>query len=283
MRTNQKTFLIVGLGLMGGSLAAALRKKFPHDRVIGTSRHQKTITLAKRKGLIHQGFVKLEPAVAQADFIFICGPVDIIPELISKVDCYAKPGTIVTHVGSTKRAIVRWAEKQHFKNIRFIGSHPLAGSHETGVSHSDQNLYKGAIVFLTPTPKTCRAALGKLSQIWKKLETKICTLAPEEHDKIVSEISHLPHAVASILVRAVSDSSLPYAASGFLDTTRIAQGDPRLWAPIFQTNRGNLLKHLRLFERTLKQFINLAEINDKRKIKQFLEKSSKKRKGINGS
>src|SRR3989338_2338861 len=161
------TFVIVGLGLLGGSLAAAIRKHFRSAKVIAISRNPRKIAFAKKKKLIHEGFTKFsDQALRNADFVFVCSPVDTVPKLILETDRFAKPGTIVTDVGSTKSEIVRWAERRRFKRIQFVGSHPLAGSHLTGVEHARRDLFQGAFVFVTPTPKSSRQAVRSISSFW---------------------------------------------------------------------------------------------------------------------
>ncbi len=274
---KHKTFVIVGLGLIGGSLAAAIRKHFRSVHVIGVSRSPKKITLAKKKRLIHEGFTHIRLAVQNADFVLICSPVDTIPKLVSEVNRYAKPGTIVTDVGSTKGEIVRWANSKRLRKIEFVGSHPLAGSHLTGLEHAKEDLFDKAFVFVTPTRKSNLRIVRTVSQFWKKLGTHVVTLSPEVHDQIVSQISHLPHAVASILMHTVSRNAIRYGASGFKDTTRVAQGDPGLWAPIFLTNRTNLLKDLYRFEKILRKLTTFLQKRSERPLRNFLRIASSKR------
>ena len=277
---KRTTFAIVGLGLIGSSLAASIRRRFSSDRVIGFSRDSKKIKLAKKKGFIHEGFSDLARAVSTADLIFVCSPVDTIPHLISKIDRYAKKGAVVTDVGSTKKTIVHWAACKHFRKIEFVGSHPLAGSHLTGMEHAKANLFQGAFVFVTPFGRSSRQPTRIISSFWKKVGAQVQIITPTAHDKIVSEISHLPHIIASILVHVVSGKSLRYAASGFLDTTRVAQGDPRLWVPIFITNDKNLIMDLTHFSNSLYKFISFLKRGSSRSIQNFLKLAARKRSKI---
>ncbi len=274
---KRRVFVIIGLGLIGGSLAAAIRRRFRSAHVIGVSRNPRKLALAKRKRLIHEGFTQLKVALRNADFVLVCSPVNTIPKFISQIDRYAQPKTIVTDVGSTKREIVRWADRRHFRNIQFVGSHPLAGSHLTGLEHARRDLFDGAFAFVTPTQKSKPRAVQAVSSFWKGLRASVRILSPDVHDRIVSQVSHLPHAVASLLVHAVSPASLRYGASGFLDTTRIAQGDPGLWAPIFLTNRTNLLRDLSRFEKALRHLMSLLEKKSGKSIQSLLKTASQKR------
>ncbi len=274
---KKKTYVIVGLGLIGGSLAAAISKRIPNASVIGVSRSSQKISFAKKKRFIDEGFTDFKSAVPSADYIFICTPVDTIPKLVSEIDRYAKPGTIVTDVGSTKSEIVKSVERKEMKHIQFIGSHPLAGSHLTGVRHARPDLFDRAFVFVTPSKNTSAKAVRDISLFWRKLNTSVKIMSPEVHDQLVSEISHLPHATAALLMHAVSSKALSYATSGFLDTTRVAQGDPRLWAPIFLTNRMNLAKNLNTLEQALAQLSRLVRQGKVKALVRFLKEASAKR------
>ncbi|MBI4372516.1 MAG: prephenate dehydrogenase/arogenate dehydrogenase family protein [Candidatus Omnitrophica bacterium] len=275
------SFAIVSLGLLGGSLAAAIRKRFKSAKIVAISRSPQKIAFAKKKRWIDQGFTTLSAkALRNVGFVLVCSPVDVIPRHVRETDRFAKPGTIVTDVGSTKSEIVRWVDGRKFKNIKFVGSHPLAGSHLTGARHARADLFEGAFVFMTPTRKSHREAVRSVSSFWKKLGAQVRIFSPEAHDQTVSQISHLPHAVASILMHASSPKPLGYAATGFSDTTRVAQGDPKLWAPIFFTNRAHLIRDLSRFEKILRQLTFFLKRRSKSSIHKFLETASQRRRKI---
>lgn len=290
MASGPQTFVLVGLGLIGGSLAAAIRRCFPRARLIGISRNRRKLTAARRRKWIDAGFTNLRTAFVRNPrdrrgrnparcLVLVCTPVDVTPTLISQTDRYAPAGTIVTDVGSTKHLIARWADRKRFRRIQFVGSHPLAGSHLSGVEHARADLFHGAHVFVTPTRASKTAAVRMVSSFWRKLGSQVQLLSPEQHDVIVSQISHLPHAVASILMHAVSSRMLRYGASGFLDTTRVAQGDPGLWTPIFLTNRGNLLLDLGRFQSALAHLIGALRNGSSPRVGRFLRVAARKRRG----
>ena len=277
---KRTTFVIVGLGLIGGSLAKTLRRHYRAARVIGVSRSQRKINLAKKKRLIHEGTMRVTRVLDGADFVFVCTPVDTIARSISVIDREATRGTIVTDVGSTKRELMEWANRNRFKNIEFIGSHPLAGSHLGGLEYSKADLFEGARVLITPAKRSSREAKQRIASIWKRLGSSVHVVTPEEHDRIVSQISHLPHAVAALLVEIVSPRSLKFAASGFRDTTRIAQGDARLWAPIFWANRKFLIRDLKRFLAALRQLTRGLKKGSPKNVEQILARASIKRKQL---
>jgi prephenate dehydrogenase len=279
-KAKKQILTIVGLGVMGGSLGAALRKRSRMVRVIGLSRSRSKIALAKRRGYIHDGTTELKAAVSGADVIVICTPVDTIINLISKIDRIAKRGAVVTDVGSVKFKMVNWAAGHTFQNIHFIGSHPLTGSHLTGVGHSRHDLYEGATVFVTPHRRSNRDALRRVGRLWRSLKSRVIELDAYEHDRMVSFISHVPHAVAASLVNATPERSVKHASSGFRDTTRIAMGEQDIWLPIFLDNRANLLRGLRGFERSLHSLMTSLMRSDKKKLKRFLTNAAHLRRQI---
>ncbi len=268
---------IIGLGLIGGSLGLRLKKRFPGTEVMGISRSSAKIKLARRRKAIDWGSVSPEKILSRADLVVICTPVSSIPGWIRKAETWARPETLVTDVGSTKGDLVRWAERQKFKNIIFIGSHPMAGSHHSGMKFANENLFDGSFTFVTRTPRTHPAVLKKIVTFWKKISDKVHILNPQVHDRIVSEISHAPHALAALMVLTASSASLPFAASGFLDTTRVAQGEPGLWRDIFTANRHFVLRNLREKRRHLDCFIDFLAKNQTASIYRWLQKASRTR------
>lgn len=249
-----KTITIIGLGLMGGSLAAACRKKFPGSRVIGISRDPQALRISKKKKWIHDGFVNLKEGVAQADLIIICTPVDTLKSMVLKVDAAAKKGAVVTDVGSVKGEIVSWASCRRFKNIQFVGAHPMTGSHERGIAVARPDLYERGFTFVIRSRGISSQAFAAVKAFWKKLSPRVVETTAEEHDQITGEISHLPHLSAVCLALTPADKSFRHAGPGFSDATRIAQGHPSIWVPIFMTNRRAVMAALSRFEAHLRMF-----------------------------
>ena len=277
---RSQTFAVVGLGLLGGSLGGALRKAFPKCSVIGVSRSRAKIKAALRKRFITSGTTNLKSAVQDANFVIICTPVDTIANLVFKIDSFAKRGTWVTDVGSAKHEIIEKIRKRRLNNIHFIGAHPMAGSHLTGLAHADPHLYRNAFVFVTKHAGMNQAAFKQVTALWKKICAKTVVINTKSHDEIVAEISHIPHFFAALLVDACSDRSLPFAGPGFKDITRVAQGDPRLWVPIFLANRSNIQKRLTRISKRLKSLQIFLQSGQTRQISAFLEKSAFRRHKI---
>lgn len=246
-----KRITIIGLGLIGGSLALAIKEKKLAKEIIGVSRRENTIRYAIRKRMVDCATLGLKKGVKDSDLVIIATPVLKIPELAKKIQPFLKKGAILIDAGSTKEYIVREIEKISRKDIYFVGSHPIAGSEKAGIAHADKNLFKGCWCILTRTASTDRKALEKVKRFWKALDMEIVVMGPIQHDTLVSKISHLPHAVAVALVNTLGKKDSIFAAGGFNDTTRIASGEPELWKDIFATNRENIIKDIGLLKREL--------------------------------
>jgi len=282
MLPMNKKVCIIGLGLIGGSLGMAIKKK-KLATVIGLTRKTSKIGLAKRKKAIDIGFVDPKKAVKEADIIFICYPIHlIIPELL-KIMKYVKPGAIITDVGSTKGVIVKYAEKIVKNRASFVGGHPMAGKETIGLEAADPQILKGSKYILTKTKRTNKKALGFLTSFIEKLGPKTMILSPEEHDIAVAGVSHSLIAVAASLVNVVGQSGKikklmsSLTSSGFKDSTRIASGDPTLAIDMFSTNRKAILKSIGSFKKNLIMIENNIKSGNKNMMKKELLKAKKLR------
>lgn len=273
-----KRIVVIGLGLIGGSLAAAAKKKFPRARIIGVTRNKAALASAKRKGWIHEGFTDLKKAFSNHDhaIIILCTPVDTLKNYLLKLDRLAPSGTVVTDAGSVKGFLARWAERQKWRSIQFVGAHPMAGSHERGIRHARPDLFNQALTFVTPGRKGTQTVVN----FWRKICRRVVLISPKSHDRITAEISHLPHLIAFLLVENVSPSSLRFAASGFLDTTRVAQADPDIWLPIFAENKKELLRTLHHFESRLKNMRKILQGKELAKLRGVLVRAQRRRRKI---
>lgn len=275
-----KTIAIAGLGLMGASLAARLRKIFPRTRILGISRSSKALLAAKRKGWIHEGVRNLAKGAASSDLVVLCTPVDVIPKTLKLLDSAARPGTLVTDVGSVKGSLLEACRRMKLRRIHFVGAHPMAGSHERGIEAARADLYDQGFVFLVRSPGGNGKAFQEVRRFWKKVSPRVVEISAGLHDRIVSEISHLPHAAAVCLVLAAGTSSLRWSSTGFRDTTRTALGHPSLWAPIFLSNSKNLDQSLSNFSRRIGQLRILLKRKNRRALEQLLAHAVKKRSQI---
>jgi len=246
---------IVGVGLLGGSVAKAARAGGLARRIIGVGRDAERLRPAVDDGTLDAAVTDLAAGVREADFVLLAAPVLAIEGLLERVWRAAPDGALITDVGSTKRNIVRAAERlAATRSLRFVGSHPLAGSEQAGYSVARADLFRGATVVVTPTEATELGALKKTTEFWEALGARVSSLDPETHDRTVAAISHLPHLIACALVDGaarVEPSALELAARGFRDTTRIAAGDPDMWTEIFLANRDALSATVEAFREAL--------------------------------
>lgn len=277
-----KKVAIIGVGLIGGSLGLAIRKRKLARSVIGVGRRRSAIREAIRCGAINEGTEDLRSAVADADLVIIATPVCSIPKIVKSISGYLKEGAILTDVGSTKAQIVNEIEREIGDGISFVGSHPLAGSEKRGVDFADKNLFSGSTVIMIKTKRTKSLSLNVLTKFWRSVGVaRIAIKSPEEHDRIVAEISHLPHLIATALINSVSAESFGYAASGFKDTTRIAAGDPEIWRDICVTNRRQILAALNRFERSLSRLKALIKESGKSRLGLEFARSKRMREKLN--
>lgn len=275
-----KKIAIVGLGLMGGSLAAACRRKFPAARITGITRNRKALALALRKKWIHEGTDDISKGARGADLVVICTPVDTYLPLLRKIDKVVKDCALVMDVGSVKGSVHKTIDRRNWRRLSFVGAHPMVGSHERGIEAACPGLYEQGTVILTCTKRTCSASFKTARKFWLRLAEKVVPLSPETHDKLVGEISHLPHALAVCLVQMASRNALPFAASGFRDTTRIAASSSSVWLPIFRANKKNILTGLACFEKELKRFKKILRSSDSTALSHYLETARKKRQTL---
>jgi prephenate dehydrogenase len=246
---------IVGVGLLGGSVAKAARAGGLARHIIGVGRDPERLRPALDDGTLDAAVTDLDAGVREADVIVLAAPVLAIEGLLERVWGAASDGALITDVGSTKRNIVRAAERlAATRPLAFVGSHPLAGSEQAGYRVARADLFRGATVVVTPTEKTELAALKKTTELWEALGARVTSLDPETHDRTVAAISHLPHLIACALVDGagrVEPAALELAARGFRDTTRIAAGDPDMWTEIFLANRDALAAGIAAFRQAL--------------------------------
>ncbi|MFA5090446.1 MAG: prephenate dehydrogenase [Candidatus Omnitrophota bacterium] len=273
---NFKKIAIIGVGLIGGSLALVIRKRYSHAEIIGVTRSKKTLRLAKKMGAIDKGFQDVS-GIGDAELVVFAAPVETIIRLAQEAAGIISPRCLVTDVGSTKAAIT---EKLQGLFPLYVGSHPLAGLEKQGVLNANAGIFKGASCVLTPTRHTDKSALEGIKSFWKAIGCRVVLLSPETHDKMFSFLSHLPHAVAFSLINTVPDEYLGLAASGLKDTTRIAASDSILWSDIFLSNK-HILKAIDLFQKDLAGLREAIKKGDRKRLSRILMAASKKRQGLN--
>jgi len=268
---------IIGLGLLGGSVALAVRQRMPGVQVVGYSHRAATRRKAKALGISTQVVGDLAAATATADLVILATPIFTFEEYFADLSRTVPPGCIVTDVGSTKLLPHQWAEQRLGNSARYVGSHPIAGSEQRGVEFARDDLFDTARCILTATPATDRTAMKLLKDFWSALGCSMRVMSPAEHDRVYANISHLPHVIAAGLVNASDDEDMKFAGKGFLDSTRISSGPASIWTDVLLANRENIAAGL---DRTIAELSRLqAAIRDgqRDRITELLETARRKR------
>lgn len=263
---------IIGIGLVGGSVGLALKAKGLSKKIVGLGRSRSSIEAGQEIGAIDEVATGLAEAVAEANLVVVCTPVGSIAGIIAEMESMLDDDCIITDVGSTKRNIVYAVEQLSRAGSMFVGSHPLAGSEKKGARHASGDLFKGATVFLTPTPMTDTLVMETIREMWECFGGKVVELDPAVHDRIVARTSHLPHIFAAMLVaclRSLPIDSMGLMGKGFLDTTRIASSDPEMWADICVDNLDEIREAIFSLREDLDEFEMYMNEGEYEKIIEF--------------
>lgn len=277
---------VVGVGLIGGSLARVLREKNEVDEIVGIGRTEGNLRKAVELGVIDSWTTDPREGVQGADLVFLAVPVCSIVGLVKSIAPFLSPGCVLTDGGSVKEKIVDACESELPEGTFFVGAHPIAGTEKSGVGASFSSLYSGKRCIVTPTSRTNGAALEKIVKMWRFAGSEVVIMDAEKHDRIVAAISHLPHMVAYTLVNAVEnydrfdEGILKYSAGGFRDFTRIASSDPVMWRDIALMNRDGILETMDAYMKTFMQLRSLVERADGPGLEDFFVESKKSRDAI---
>jgi prephenate dehydrogenase len=255
----KQNIFIIGLGLIGGSVALAIKDTHP-SYVIGYDINEERCGLALSLEVIDEYVTTIEEGAEKADVIILAAPVTETIRILHQLGkSFMKNGALITDVGSTKKEIVEAAERVLPDYVDFVGGHPMAGSHKSGVEAAKVDLFENAFYVITPTEKTSVQATEKLKELLKGTNAKFVELSPSEHDHVAGVISHFPHIIASSLVQMAEfyHRETPIiqnlAAGGFKDITRIASSNPKMWSDILLHNREPLLQHFDVWMEQMKQ------------------------------
>jgi prephenate dehydrogenase len=274
---------ILGVGLLGGSIGLAVRKRCLADEVAGYVRRERSVVECEKSGATDYATTDLLAAVSNADVVILCTPLAQMRSLVQQFLPALKRGAIVTDVGSVKASLVRDVEALIQKcGAHFIGSHPMAGSEKAGVMAARPGLFEQAACVVTPTKKSNRSALRTVGQFWKSLGGRVLRMTPEVHDQLISRSSHLPHISAAVLASLVLNPAFPkeqskLCATGFRDTTRIASGSPEMWRDIGLANRNNLIRAIDVFVKDLHSVQRALKNSDAEALARFFERAKKRR------
>ena len=275
---------IVGVGLLGGSIALAARAHGVARHIVGIGRDRARLDAPLRAGAVDRVTTDLTAGVRDADVVVFSANVLANEQLLAAAWNAVAPSAVVTDVGSTKRGIVAAAERLAVGSPRrFVGSHPMAGSEKSGYAVARADLFQGATVIVTPSDASEPAAVKTVTTFWEALGGRVSALDPDVHDQIVAAISHLPHVAAWALVDAVTrfePAALGFAARGFKDTTRIAAADPAMWTEILLGNRDAIVAGLAAYRGALGELERLIVAGDRRNIESLLARLKTQRETL---
>jgi prephenate dehydrogenase len=248
---------VIGTGLLGASLGLGLRAAGYRGRIVGVGRRLETVERARQRGGVDQAFSldELAQALPPDGLAILATPISAFAGLLENIARAAPPSLIVTDVGSTKQEVCALARRVLAGRARFVGSHPMAGSERHGPDHASADLFHQKPCIITAEPDSDPGAVTAVESLWTTLGMKIIRLSPGEHDARAALVSHLPHALAAVLVQLASrHGGLDIASTGFRSTTRVAGGDPAVWGDIFATNREAVAHAIELLIQDLSQF-----------------------------
>jgi prephenate dehydrogenase len=277
---------VIGTGLIGGSLARALRAAGVVTTIVGYDADPRNREQALALGVVDEIAADVAAVVRGAQLVFISVPVCAIPGVVRELAPHLEAGCIVTDGGSVKAAIVKECEGLMPPGCCFLGGHPIAGTEHSGPEAAFATLYNGKRCILTPTDNTDAGAYDMVSRLWQAAGAQVCCMEPGHHDRIFAEISHLPHVVAYALVHAVGtadvegENVLSYTAGGFRDFTRIASSDPAMWRDISLMNRQALLASIDGFSRSLAELRGRIDRQDPQGLAEFFTIAKQFRDGI---
>jgi len=249
---------LIGLGLIGSSIAHAARRKSAAGHIAGYTHRAETRERARKVGFADSLHASLADAVRDADLVILCTPVGVYGEIAKEAAPHLRPGAILSDVGSVKTAVVRDVGPQVPEGVHFIPAHPIAGTEQSGPEAGFAELFEGRWCILTPPPGTEPAAIERLGDFWKRLGSAIDVMDPRHHDLVLAITSHVPHLIAYNIVGTAADLEtvtqgevIKYSAGGFRDFTRIAASDPTMWRDVFLNNREAVLEMLGRFNEDL--------------------------------
>jgi prephenate dehydrogenase len=257
------------VGLIGGSIAAALRQFQPETTVIGIGRNRARLQAAREAGLLDVAATEMS-AARDCRLVIVCTPVDRIVADVRTAAAQLASGALVTDAGSVKARICAELVSGLPDGVHFVGSHPLAGSEKNGWEHSDADLFRDRVCVVTPNDATSGEACRTVESFWRSLGMRVLRMSPEDHDQALATTSHVPHVAAAAVAAQLTHEWLDLAATGFRDTTRIAAGDPDLWAAILLANRDPVVAGLANLIDRLDEFRTVIADGDTARLKHLL-------------
>jgi prephenate dehydrogenase len=277
---------IIGVGLIGGSLARVLKVKNLAREITGAGRSRETLELALKLGVVDHMGQGMGHAVENADLVVLASPVGTFETAVREIGPHLKKGAILTDVGSVKGALVRAIETLLPAGVSYVPGHPIAGKEKHGVSEASETLFQGANCILTPTENTDHQALETVKALWLAAGANVITMSPDAHDHIFSAVSHLPHAAAYAMVNTVAEFNegtenyITFSGAGFRDFTRIAASSPEMWKDICLLNGPNIVEMIERYQFSLNRIKRAIKHKDGVKLEKLFRSASALRRGL---
>ena len=250
--------LIIGIGLIGSSIALSLKKNGIARNIVGFSKTEKTRKIAKKKRIVDETINRISNRISEMDLIIICSPLSTYEKIFNLIDPHLSKKTIVTDVGSAKSRIVKIFHSSKDRVFDFIPAHPIAGTEQSGPNAGFHELFIDRWCIITPIPGNKKRNINMVKKMWKSMGSKVEIMTPERHDQTMAITSHLPHLIAYNIVSTAADIEnvtksdvIKYSASGFRDFTRIAASDPTMWRDVLLSNKDSLLEVISRFSEDL--------------------------------
>ena len=283
-----KTIYIAGLGLIGASMALGIKRDHPDYEILGYNRSQASRDIALERGMIDRATDDFASFAPLADVIILTLPIKQTIAFIKELaNLDLKEDVIISDAGSTKSAIVATAEKYFAdKSVRFVGAHPMAGSHKTGAASADVNLFENAYYIFTSSSLTTSDTLEEMRDLLSGLHARFIEIDAEEHDRVTSQISHFPHILASGLMEQTAsyaeehEMARRFAAGGFRDMTRIAESEPGMWTSILLSNRDTIIERIEDFKGRLDEIEQAISKGDETQIWNFFNQAREQRQAM---
>ena len=283
-----KTIYIAGLGLIGASMALGIKRDHPDYKILGYNRSQASRDIALERGIIDRGTDDFASLAPLADVIILTLPIKQTIAFIQELaGLDLKEGVIISDAGSTKAAIVEVAEEYLAgKPVRFVGAHPMAGSHKTGAASADVNLFENAYYIFTPSSLTSPDTIEEMKNLLSGLHARFIEIDAKEHDCVTSQISHFPHILASSLMEQTAvyaqdhEMARRFAAGGFRDMTRIAESEPGMWTSILLSNRKAILERIADFKNRLDEIGQAISKGEEEQIWNFFNQAREQRQAM---
>jgi prephenate dehydrogenase len=268
---------ILGVGLLGGSVAMAIKRRCRDCELVGYSRTQAKRDLAVSLGAVDRAAGSIDAACDGADVVVVASPVDQIAAMAILAADATRGDCLITDVGSTKATIVQAVSEHPQANGKFLAAHPIAGSEKTGVAHAVGTLLDDKMIVLTPAHDSPRQLTEKAERFWGLTGGKTVLLSPQDHDAYLAAVSHVPHLMSAAVSRLLPRDAQSLVGSGWRDMTRVAAGDPALWTAICRENRSAISHELERFAQDIRQLQRLLESQDDQALLRWLAEAKEKK------